>query len=199
MWLQFILLGRKEGTVTLEGNAVKISTGSVQIPDPFAEYETLADAARAAGFALTVPDAANGSDRQVFQAIQNELLEVIYRRGGNETARIRKAFGTGDISGDYGRYRGKRNQARVVRAMRRLLCYGDSNTYGYDPRSCLAGATRSLSAGRHCWKRWAGRSAGEELSRNGNELLSAAHKKAPNKMLPVPFYDHCIVFFTPTR
>lgn len=99
------LLGYKEGTVNLEGNAVKINTGSVQIPNPFAEYETLADAARAAGFTITVPDAANGSDRQVFQAIQGELLEVIYRRGGDETARIRKAPGTGDISGDYNQIR----------------------------------------------------------------------------------------------
>lgn len=60
-----------------------------------------ADAAQAAGFGLTAPGAANGSDSRVHRAVKEDLLEVIYRKGGEETARIRKASGGGDISGDY--------------------------------------------------------------------------------------------------
>lgn len=104
------LLGSQQGAVTMTDGAICLDTdplgkiGGVQIPNPFVEYEALADAAKAAGFEAAVPDTANGSDRRVFRAIENDLLEVIYRKGENETARIRKAHGTEDISGDYNVY-----------------------------------------------------------------------------------------------
>lgn len=104
------LLGSQQGAVTMTGGAICLDTdplgkkGGVQIPNPFVEYETLAEAAKAAGVELTAPEAVNGSDRRVFQAIENDLLEVIYRKGEAETARIRKATGTGDVSGDYNVY-----------------------------------------------------------------------------------------------
>lgn len=104
------LLGSQQGAVTMEDGAICLDTdplgkmGGVQIPNPFVEYGTLADAAKAAGVELTVPDVLNGSDGRVFQAIENDLLEVIYRKGEDETARIRKAAGSDDISGDYNVY-----------------------------------------------------------------------------------------------
>lgn len=104
------LLGSQQGAVTMEDGAICLDTdplgkmSGVQMPNPFVEYETLADAAKAAGLALTVPDALNGSDGRVFQAIENDLLEVIYRKGEDETARVRKAAGSDDISGDYNVY-----------------------------------------------------------------------------------------------
>lgn len=104
------LLGSQEGAVTMTDGAICLDTdplnrgGSMQIPNPFAAYETLADAARAAGFEAAVPAALNGSDNRIFRAVENDLLEVIYRKGEDETARIRKAMGTGDISGDYRTY-----------------------------------------------------------------------------------------------
>ena len=104
------LLGSQQGAVTMTDGAICLDTdplnqdGDVQMPNPFAEYETLAEAAKAAGFEAAVPDAANGSDGRVFRAIENSLLEVIYRKGEDETARIRKAAGTEDISGDYNVY-----------------------------------------------------------------------------------------------
>lgn len=103
------LLGSRQGAVTMQEGTICLDTdplskGSVQIPNPLAEYETLADAAQAAGFELTVPEAVNGSDHRVFQAVENDLLEVIYRKGEDETARIRKAVGAEDISGDYNTY-----------------------------------------------------------------------------------------------
>ena len=101
------LLGSQEGAVTMGNGVIHLDTDSlnkgsqVQRPNPFVEYETLEQAAQAAGFKLTAPDAANGSDSRIFQAIANDLLEVIYRRGEEETARIRKAPSSDDISGDY--------------------------------------------------------------------------------------------------
>lgn len=106
------LLGSMQGAVTMEDGTVCLDTdplnkagiGGVQLPNPFAEYETLAEAARAAGVELTAPDSVNGSDRRIFRAIENDLLEVIYCKGEEEIARIRKAVGAGDISGDYNVY-----------------------------------------------------------------------------------------------
>lgn len=94
----------------MEGGVISLNTDplgkteDVQIPNPFAEYQTLAEATKAAGFELTVPNAANGSDCCVFQAVKGELLEVIYYHGEDETARVRKAPGDGDISGDCNEY-----------------------------------------------------------------------------------------------
>lgn len=104
------LLGSQQGAVTMQDGAICLDTdplskgGSVQIPSPIAEYETLAEAAKAVGFELTVPDALNGSDHYDVSTIANETLQVIYRKGEDETARIRKAPGTEDISGDYNVY-----------------------------------------------------------------------------------------------
>ncbi len=104
------LLGSQQGAVTMQGNAICLDTDplgkteSVQLPSPIQEYETLADAAQAVGFELAAPDALNGSDRRDVSTISNELLQIIYRKGEDETARIRKAPGTDDISGDYNLY-----------------------------------------------------------------------------------------------
>lgn len=104
------LLGSRQGAVTMQGNAICLDTDplskdeAVQIPSPLADYETLAEAAKAVGFELTVPDALNGSDHYDVSTIANETLQVIYRKGENETARVRKAAGTEDISGDYNVY-----------------------------------------------------------------------------------------------
>lgn len=106
------LLGSIQGAVTMENGVIRLDTdplnkagiGGVQLPNPFTEYGTPAEAARAAGVELTAPDSVNGSDRRIFRAIENNLLEVIYCKGEEEIARIRKVAGAGDISGDYNVY-----------------------------------------------------------------------------------------------
>lgn len=104
------LLGSRQGAVTMEDGVICLETNplnrgsQVQIPNPLVEYETLGQAARAAGFELTAPGTVNGSDSRVYQAIEGDLLEVIYRRGEDEAARVRKAQGGEDISGDYNVY-----------------------------------------------------------------------------------------------
>lgn len=104
------LLGSQQGAVTMRDGVICLDTDplnrgeAVQSPSPLQEYETLADAAKTVGFELTVPDTVNGSDRRDFFTISGETLQVIYRKGEDETARIRKAVGTEDISGDYNAY-----------------------------------------------------------------------------------------------
>ena len=102
------LLGCKEGTVTLEKNTVKINTDSsltntVQIPNPFTNHATLTDAAKTAGFELTVPEKVNGTARRDIQTMEGGMIQVFYGDEENEVC-IRKAFGSEDISGDYNSY-----------------------------------------------------------------------------------------------
>ena len=102
------LLGCREGTVTLEDGRVKINTEpgaeeAVQIPNPFTDHATLAEAAKAVGFELTVPEKVNGSPRRDIQTMSGELIQVFYGDDGAEIC-IRKAPGAGDISGDYNQY-----------------------------------------------------------------------------------------------
>lgn len=83
-------------------------SGSVQIPNPFTEYASLEEAAAAAGFSLTVPESVEGCARrviQVFDTTEEPMIEVIYRNDEDTNdIYIRKAAGSGDISGDHTQY-----------------------------------------------------------------------------------------------
>ena len=102
------LLGCEEGTVTLEGNTVKINTDpsaadAVQIPNPFTDHTALEDAAKAVGFELSVPEKVSGSSRQCIQTMDSGMIQVFYGDEDHEVL-IRKAPGSEDISGDYNVY-----------------------------------------------------------------------------------------------
>lgn len=97
------------------GNSVQpvndqIPMGSrTEIVNPFAEYETLEAAAKAAGFGMTAPDEFEDYTERTIRVMQNQMIEIIYlgtKNGIGEGGqiRIRKAAGTGDISGDYNSY-----------------------------------------------------------------------------------------------
>lgn len=74
----------------------------VQIPNPLIEYDTLADAEAAAGFDFAIPDEIDGNAPTTYIVIDGSgILEVIY---GDNAVSIRKAAGSGDISGDYSTY-----------------------------------------------------------------------------------------------
>ena len=77
---------------------------SQQIPNPLVDYNTLENAAKAAGFDITLPEKVADSDTVSFRAMEGEMLEIIYSANGDETARLRKSLGTDDISGDYNNY-----------------------------------------------------------------------------------------------
>lgn len=80
------------------------SNESEQIPDPFAEYTSMEEAAQAAGFDLSVPDSIDGLEKSAIRVDEEgKLFEVIYG-GEDEKVVIRKAEGNEDISGDYTEY-----------------------------------------------------------------------------------------------
>lgn len=80
----------------------------VRIPSPITEYDSLDEAAEAAGFSLTVPETIDGCPERTFQVFNantdEAMLEVICRGGEEDVIHIRKAPGTEDISGDYTQY-----------------------------------------------------------------------------------------------
>lgn len=81
------------------------SQGSVQIANPFEDYDTLADAARAVGFELTVPERIDGfSGDKTVQVMSGTTIQIIYSDGSDNRLFIRKAPGSEDISGDYNKY-----------------------------------------------------------------------------------------------
>ncbi|MGI6029119.1 MAG: hypothetical protein ACOX81_06895 [Candidatus Heteroscillospira sp.] len=71
---------------------------SLQPASPFKPCETLDEAEEAAGFSLTLPRAADK-----LEAIENEMIQAFYGEDGADML-IRKAVGSGDISGDYNKY-----------------------------------------------------------------------------------------------
>ena len=82
-------------------------TETAQIPNPWTDYDSKDDAAQAAGFDLAVPDEISGCSEKSYRVLSAEgdvMFETIYASGEDETARIRKAPGADDVSGDYNEY-----------------------------------------------------------------------------------------------
>ena len=80
---------------------------NVQIPNPWTDYDAQTDAAQAAGFDLTVPDEISGCTEKLYRVMNadgDRTFEIIYASGEDETARVRKAPGADDASGDYNEY-----------------------------------------------------------------------------------------------
>lgn len=73
------------------------------MPNPFTDHSSLRQAERAAGYKIKLPQSICGSDRRVYRT-DADMLEVIYYKGDTEVARVRKAAGCQDISGDYNSY-----------------------------------------------------------------------------------------------
>lgn len=94
--------------ILLGNNAVALEDGKITVqvqepegvrpPSPFIPCATMAEAEDLAGFGLTAPKEAD-----TIEAWEGVMIQTIYGRE-NETMRIRKAAGEGDISGDYTNY-----------------------------------------------------------------------------------------------
>ena len=94
-----ILLGNN--AVTLENGKITVQLQEpegVRPPSPFIPCATMAEAEDLAGFGLTAP---KGAD--IVEGWDSYMIQLIYGEE-NETMRIRKAAGGGDISGDYTNY-----------------------------------------------------------------------------------------------
>lgn len=116
---------------TLSSNTTESTEDLVEIPNPFIDCDSLADAEKIAGFEIRVPDSIDGYNDRFIQAIDQYLIQVFYYAlseisddTGNTTFSentettenaaytednrdqllLRKAVGTDDISGDYNAY-----------------------------------------------------------------------------------------------
>lgn len=78
---------------------------SMQIANPWSEFNSLEEAEDDAGVEITLPESYQGFDHRIYRAMHRQMIEVIYQDAdGREGFRIRKSRDFGDISGDYTRY-----------------------------------------------------------------------------------------------
>ena len=92
------LLGNQEDAITGDSGTISIQTQpSAQIPNPFVECATLAEAQAQAGFSLTLPDSCTPEHISV---LSDQMIQVLCDGG----LTIRKGTGQEDISGDYTDY-----------------------------------------------------------------------------------------------
>lgn len=79
--------------------------GNAQIANPYVDCETLEEAGELAGFDISVPEEIDGGYAQsTIQAIENEMIQVVYTTEAGDEITLRKGLGTEDISGDYNEY-----------------------------------------------------------------------------------------------
>ncbi len=77
----------------------------VLLSTPFEYYDTLEEAAQAIGFDMTAPESLGKFTERSVATIDGEILELAYYdKDDNRGHNIRKAKGSGDISGDYSIY-----------------------------------------------------------------------------------------------
>lgn len=97
--------GAQQGTAgKADETASAPTTGTTQIANPWAGYDTLAEAEAAAGFALDMPETIEPYQAEVFRVMSGQLLEVTYRSGASEVT-VRKIAGEGqDVSGVFKDY-----------------------------------------------------------------------------------------------
>ena len=92
------LLGNHEDAITGDTGVISIQTDtSAQIPNPFVDCDTLAQAEQLAGFSLTLPADIKADGISV---LSGDMIQVLCEDGLS----IRKALGDEDISGDYNPY-----------------------------------------------------------------------------------------------
>lgn len=113
-----------------------------QVANPFSEYDTMEQAEAAAGFSIDVPDEALGYLNRTIRVLSDSsqpMIEVIYYPGSEEAGQvsqdstgettkqvcIRKAAGTGDVSGDYNDYANVRGIKGVVDGDAEVTVKGD--------------------------------------------------------------------------
>lgn len=79
----------------------------VGMPNPFVDVTSLNDASKIAGFCFNAPDKLYGYEGVIIQAIENDLIQVIYGDLDHNVC-FRKGVitdGNTDISGDYNDYK----------------------------------------------------------------------------------------------
>lgn len=87
------------------------TTSAEQIPNPFTDYETIAEAAEAAGFSMDAPESIGTFGSRTYQVLgageADAMIQVTYAATADAAEDyyvLRKAAGTDDISGDNSDY-----------------------------------------------------------------------------------------------
>lgn len=80
------------------------TSDSAQIPNPWTDCTTLADAAALTGYDFTVPDSVDGYPDVTIAVLESEQLTEVQYSSGSDRLCLRKAPGSDDISGDYNQY-----------------------------------------------------------------------------------------------
>lgn len=114
MSLFWVIEGNDASVLSINGQKINFSTkGSdqTQIPNPFVEYGTLADAEKAAGFTFKVPEQINGFKQSYISVMDGKMQQVVYEKGESQVT-LRKMAGTDDISGVYIDY-AKKDQVAI--------------------------------------------------------------------------------------
>lgn len=94
-----ILLGN--GAVTLENGKIAVNTQEPQpvaLPNPYIPCASMDEAAKLAGFSMTLPKVPSA-----LEAWESTMIQAFYGEDGNDML-IRKAVGSEDVSGDYNVY-----------------------------------------------------------------------------------------------
>lgn len=84
--------------------ASSATSDTAQIPNPWADCTTLADAAALTGYDFTVPDSVDGYPDVTIAVLESEQLTEVQYSSGNARLCLRKVPGSDDISGDYNQY-----------------------------------------------------------------------------------------------
>lgn len=100
---------RMKSAVTETGAAPEAASAdapmSMQIANPWSEFDSLEEAEADAGVEITLPESYQGFNHRIYRSMHRQMIEVIYQDAdGREGFRIRKSRDFGDISGDYTRY-----------------------------------------------------------------------------------------------
>ncbi len=103
MSLFWVIEGNDSSVLSIDGQKINFSTkdkDQTQIPNPFVEYGTLAEAEKAAGFAFKVPEQIDGYKQSYISVMDGKMQQVVYEKGESQIT-LRKMAGTEDISGVY--------------------------------------------------------------------------------------------------
>ena len=97
----------KETSAIETMKASQASSENTQIANPWTEVKTMEEAKDMAGFDLKLPEIPAEYGKKMIQVLDSAdapTIEVIFWNNEDKEIRIRKAPGTGDISGDYTAY-----------------------------------------------------------------------------------------------
>lgn len=89
---------------TADSTSSVATSDSAQIPNPWTDCATLADAAALTGYDFTVPDSVDGYPDVTIAVLASEQLTEVQYSSSNDRLCLRKAPGNDDISGDYNQY-----------------------------------------------------------------------------------------------